>query len=122
MEEKIDTLSSAVGNLQQLLVDHGVFQSNRKENEAKQLTPAPKASSRKREATGGKLPVDISERQSQSEVESETTIYRNVVRRAADEEMEQMNSLDPEVTFNLKKRDSSSSEDRVDTSDELIGH
>ena len=49
---------------------------------------------------------------------SDTTIYHNVLQRIEnnDEEVQ----VDPEITFRKNKRDSSSLEDKVDTSDEMI--
>ena len=49
---------------------------------------------------------------------SQTTIYRNALEHLGEETEEH----DPEVTFNLSKqnRESTSSEEHIDTSDELI--
>ena len=57
---------------------------------------------------------------------SEVTIYHNAVQRKANENVDCDNrgddqEQDPEITFKIKdKRDRSSSEDKIDTSDELM--
>ena len=97
MEDKLDSLSSSLKLMQDMMTEKGFFKDNR---------------SNKKKSKGQKGKSNKNDLLSQTS-SSETTIYKNAVKR--------IDTGDPEISFNLKqKRDSSSSEDSIDTSDELI--
>ena len=114
VEQKIDTLSTTLSALQDFMM--------------KNVIPRGKAKDKKKNAermkvkpVGGKnVPCEL------SQTNSETTIYHNVLDKIPTEnqiqEFEEI-QVDQEITFvnhKSKNRDSSSSEDRIDMSDELI--
>ena len=113
MEEKLDTLSSMVMAMQDMIKKSGILDPKEpkpKENNGKRkgkLTPK-----KGREITDN--PVDISN--------SETTIYQNVLDKSRHEDV----MVDSEITFKLKESQiddrwgSSSSDDCVDTSAVLL--
>ena len=102
MEKKLDTVTSTLQIMQQMMQEKGFFTDPTKNS-----------------GTDNKG-KDIS---SNSAV-SETTIYGNAVKRitlSKDGNQEITDEDDPEITLNIKKnRDSSSSEERIDTSYELM--
>ena len=115
VEERLDTMSSTLMAMKDLLVQNGiVIPSDR-------CTPT--TSSGKKKAVG-------SGKNTSNQSGSETTIYQN----ALDKIETRSEIVDSEITFKVKenqalqpadcpvdnKRDSSSSEERIDTSDELM--
>ena len=118
MEDKLDTLSVAVGNIQQMMVDKGFLNSNHNKEEAKKKgckVNQTKDRSKGKDITNGKKNSTHNEYPNSGLI---TTVYHNAVRKVS--ENETVDVGDPEVTFNFKKQDSSSSEDKIDTSNELI--
>ena len=113
MEEKLDTLSSTVMAMQDMIKKSGILdpkEPKTKENNGKKkgkLTPK-----KGREISDN--PVD--------NLNSENTIYQNVLDKSRHEDV----MVDSEITFKLKESQidnrwgSSSSDDCVDTSDELL--
>ena len=102
MENKLDSLTSSVQVMQELMMKSGY---------GHQEAMQPSTSSKPRKT--GKNGCNQKDSSDQIEALSKTTIYKDAVRK-------QMEVDDPEITFNFNKRDSSSSEDRIDTSDELM--
>ena len=105
MEQKLDTLSSALQNMQDMILKKGIL------------------------AEGQQLHKDKARekgKQINSDAESETMIYYNAVPKADSQQLNdgvQVNevNVDREILFRIReKRDSSSSEERIDTSDELM--
>ena len=96
MEDKIDLLSTSLKAMQEMMAEKGFLGQ---EGTAKNYDPGENAKVNK---------------DSKSQVSSlQTTIYKNAVKR--------VQTGNPEITFLVKeKRDSTSSEDRIDTSDELM--
>ena len=105
MEKKLDTLSSSLQVMQELIVENGLLSSKQ----------------RKRSGQNSKGNVSFN-----SLGDSETTIYRDAIppvdltdQRNAVEQFEI--PVNAEITFSVKNnRQSSSSEDKIDTSDEMI--
>ena len=98
MEERLDKMSDTLLAVQQLIAQNGMMQNS------------------KRADQGGHTGKD-----ELNSSNSDTMIYQNVLSKEVPNIPED-NELDPEITFkvNCTKRDSSSSEDRIDTSDELM--
>ena len=125
MEDKLDSLTSVVGNLQHLLIQQGVLGDPQKTKKVARQEREPSTPTRKRSMPKGKSAIvnddqDIElDKQGVNDSESETTVYKDAVRCDRDN-TDMIEDMDTEITFNFKKRDSSSSEDRIDTSDEMI--
>ena len=94
MEQQWDTMASSLKAVQELLVVNGMLKDNKR-------------------STSGK-----------SDSESVTTVYKNAVEKVDDSRPQPLPvqfAVDSEITFNVKNnRDSTSSEERMDTSDELM--
>ena len=121
VEDQLDTMSSALLAVKEILVHQGLT------GEAKGTLTAPSV------VTSDGQEADKAMQSSKSVIEttSETTIYCNALDNLEVNE----EAVDSEITFNMgkhvkeanqeipssiNKRDSSSSEDRIDTSDELM--
>ena len=110
MEDKIESMSNAIIAMQDLFVQSGMLgQAKGKVTAAKGTTEGPK--------------LTQANHQTGLSSHSETTIYQNVLEKVGGE----AESIDEEISFKLpgdgnesKQRDSTSSEDRIDTSDELM--
>ena len=100
MKKKIDTLSDSLIALKEFMMTKLPSESTQRQE--KELVT--------KKSSGKQGKTDL------NESISETTIYHNVLEKVVEEQ------VDPEITFCTKpgKRDSSSSEDRVDTSDDMI--
>ena len=115
VEEKIDDLSSSILNLQQIMEKQGIF--NGKLNNKKQKCKV-------REGKQDRKSLD-DEGEILSQSDSETTVYKAAIVMENDKHVDQD---DPEISFKLSKgndnlqqrRESSSSDDQIDTSDELL--
>ena len=123
VEDKLDTLSQAVTSLQSMMVKKGFFDSPAKKvmhNTRKKKSANSKGGNTPKK--GEKLGLDGSN--------SETTIYQNAVEFMevdteynVEKEKEKgkfCDTDDPEITFKVRQRDSTSLEDQVNTSDELM--
>ena len=118
VKEKLDTLSNAVISLQSLMEKKGLFNTpakkTAKENNRKRDVPSKNRMPQKGEVAG----VNSSN--------SETTIYQNAVEfmevdQVIGQEKDGFYEInDPEVMFKSKTRASTSSEDHVNTSDEMM--
>ena len=109
MEKKLDTLSSNLQAMQDMMLQKGFF-----------MEKPDKTGDSKRSDTrsdrGGKTNEN-------SDNESDITIYQNAVRKVTQDNSDKQVqvTVDPEKSFKvIRKRDSLSSEDKIDTSDELI--
>ena len=106
MEQKLDTLSTTLQNMHQMMVAKGIFD----EEESHQDKPRGKKAKQLDEGI-----------QEETDRDSETTIYKNAVKKAKPRQEKIEFNVDHEVSFNYKnKNDSSSSDERIDTSDELM--
>ena len=106
MEQKIDMLSNALQNMQDIILKQGVIKEG--DNNGK-------TTKSNRRDSG----------MNNSDDDSDTTIYRNAVPQqqevTAEHDGQIQVNVDEEISFKMKeKRDSSLSEDRIDTSNELI--
>ena len=113
VEDKIDTLNSTVLNLQNLMKDRGFFD--------KPSTSSNSTRDKKRRSKSRDRGKDTSDHCSATGTSSNTAIYNNAV-QFQDElvRFEHEQQVDKEISFRVKNRDSSSSEDKIDTSDELM--
>ena len=78
-------------------------------------------SSKKKESSKGQKSNQRKTGESNSQInhtDLDTTIYKDALEKLSEEE--NMVTNDPEITFNFKNRESSSSEDQIDTSDDLL--
>ena len=128
MEDKIDSLSTAVLTMQSLLVKQGFLGRDVSEDEKGEVN-SPKMKSKRKDGSKKDKPkkTNVEKTRKGEKVAnlnnsvSESTIYRNAVEfipEAQQNDCEIQSTGDPEITF--KKRGRSSSEDQlVDTSDEL---
>ena len=103
IEEKLDSLSSTLKVMQEIMLEKGIFDKEKQtDNERKKMVKGT------------------------SDNDSVTTIYHNAVPKGKDvsklvSPLTVELNVDPEVSFRVKgNRDSSSSEDRIDTSNELM--
>ena len=104
MENKLDSLTSSVQVMQELMMRSGYAHQE----------PKPSTSSKPRDTGKNDSNQKESNLSDQTEALSETTIYKDAVHKQREED-------NPEISFNFKnKRDSSSSEERIDTSNELM--
>ena len=104
MENKLDSLTSSVQVMQELMMRSSYVHQEPKQSTSSKPRDTGKNDSNQKE-------INLSD---QTEALSETTIYKDAVHKQREED-------DPEISFNFKnKRDSSSSEERIDTSDELM--
>ena len=103
MEKRLDTISSSLQAMQTLMLQKGMLDVPKEKEKA--------GNSRKGTSFG-------------SDEDSETTVYQNAVQkinRLEGDEQPTVMEIDHEVSFNLKAhRESSSSDDRIDTSDKLM--
>ena len=101
MEAKIDQLSNAILVMQNMMTKMGYVQEDTKRTEV----------SNKSKGKKGKQP------ENDESDNSDTTIYKNVVEKELTYER-----VDPEISFKEKpqNRDSTSSEDKIDTSYDLM--
>ena len=100
MEDQIYRLSTSVLNLENMIKERGLLVSD--DNDKRHCH---------RSSEKGKSTQQFSDG-----LESEATIYKNAVEFVEnDDEMK-----DPEISFNYKNRDSTSSEEKVNTSDEFM--
>ena len=118
MEERMSKMSDTLVSIQQLMVQQGIV--NNPEKREKQ-----KVTKRKREESRGKS--NNTPDSDKDDDDSDTTIYKKAIEKARlmgapppPEQMLNLVEMDLEVTLNFKKHDSSSSEDKVNTSDELM--
>ena len=99
MEQKLDTLSTTLQAMQEMMAQNGML---------------------KNKNSAGTLKNTVN-----SDNESDTTIYQAAVNKAQNEQTVDSGfqiRVDPEITFNVhdEKRNSSSPDDWIDTSDELM--
>ena len=105
MEDKLDSLSSSLQEMRALMMDRGMLE-----------TPRPMKN--KRPTDRGKRSSTV---KNSTVSDSVTTIYENVVPLAPEAQQQGLEFEDPEITLNIKSnRVSSSSDEPVDTSDEMI--
>ena len=139
LEKKLDQVNDTLMVVQNCMIKKGIFEEMETDDHSPSKTRSPKYNDKNRAKSGaGKTVIDLSR--------SETTIYRDALIPIPDdstpedqnsiiepniqdnpdtEEME-TESIDPDITFNIKKpvkqtRESTSSEDKmIDTSDEML--
>ena len=118
VEDKLDDLSSTLKNMQEMMIQKGIFEEF--ENSQKRKRMSKDGANPKRKASGG---------ENLNNSYSETMIYQQAIEKQVEEEMEtgldQRVNVDQEISFKVKnseepRRGSSSSEDRIDESDELM--
>ena len=112
VEAKIDTLSTAVMGLQSMMEKRGMFNPPKTKSKKKKITSPRK---KKTKCSGESIEL--------TESTSDDTIYHNAINLGIQEHDDDSNLEDnPEITFNESKRnrESTSSEDHVNTSDELM--
>ena len=118
VEDKLDDLSNSMKVMQALLQNQGIIPGKDALPARKGKNVQPKDSKGKR--NNNNLTGDIEKEdsaQEEDEIDSDTTIYHN----ALDKTDVDIQQVDPEVSFRMKKqRESSSSKDQIDTSDELM--
>ena len=118
VEDKLDTLSNAVILLQSLMEKKGLFDTSAKKTA--------KGSNKKKDPASNNRTPQKGEVAGVNSSNSETTIYQNAVEfmdvnQETNQHKEGFYEInDPEITFKSKTRDSTSSEDHVNTSDELM--
>ena len=110
VEDKLDSLSTTLSVMQDMMLKKGFFEIETNEKQ------------KRRKKNSGRVSVSDFVMEASQPSASETTIYQNTV-----EPVDDTNELDvdPEISFKLKRlRESTSSEeqDQIDTSDELIEH
>ena len=114
MEQKLDTLSQSLEVMKELLLKKGVSTNDLNGSDSQK---------RKKHDGGDRGNVNV------ESSNSETTIYRNVLDKIASREPAEI-TVDPEIVFNNRRsigqkkpdklRVSSSSDEQIDTSDELM--
>ena len=106
MESKLDMVSTTLQQMQKFMAERG-FDFNEEETNRQKAKPARKQ---------GKSIVK------ESDKESEVTIYKDMVKKVSNDSNETYQQIDdPEISFKTKpNRESSSSEDRINTSDEMM--
>ena len=106
MESKLDMVSTTLQQMKKFMAERG-FDFNEEEMNRQKAKPAQKQ---------GKSIVK------ESDKESEVTIYKDAVKKVSNDSNEFYQQMDdPEISFKTKpNRESSSSEDRIDTSDEMM--
>ena len=129
LQEKLDDVSSMLKIMQEMMVKKGFFaeekgKSNTKENS--QLVGRKQNKGSRGEINDNVNNADNSTT-SQTHSNSETTIYREAVlpeqqlvvnKISSDKDMVQI--VDNEISFHVKRKDSTSSDEQIDTSDELL--
>ena len=114
LENKIDSLQTSMKAMEQLLLQQDMVE---KQNPRREITP----STSKGRVHKGK---DHEDNQQLVESESELTIYHNALQKVNNTKSKQMGNIevvDAEISFKRRKQhDSSSSEEQINTSDELI--
>ena len=107
MEDKIDSLSNSLKTLQSLIKEKGILDDKEKDG----LKSKERNKSKRGMVTNNTKGQDV-----ENDVHSETMVYQNAV------EFEQGTEvvIDEEISFKRKNRESSSLEDQVNTSDEII--
>ena len=112
MEEKIDTLSSAVWAMQDIIMNKGGMAEN-EENGAQPVKRWKSVTMAKSKAREGNAAIS----------ESNTTIYQNALNKLsnANADKSEVEVVDSEITFRRQPlHDSTSLDDQVDTSDDII--
>ena len=111
LQSKLDDVSSTLKIMQQMMVKKGFFDEEEQPDQDGKLTEKTK-----RKPRGGKC--DDATDSTQISSHSDTTIYREAVRPESD--TNRVEVIDREISFNIKRKESTSSEDQIDTSDELL--
>ena len=111
VEDKVDELSSTVKAMQEMMREKGLLEEFEKSQNKRK-----KKVTKKKQNHHHKSSKDQSACESEEE-NSDTTIYQEAVKAVAIEYQE----TDPEISFKINsKRESTSSEDQIDTSDEIL--
>ena len=110
MENKLNTLSDALFAMKEMFMRSGMAAEGKTSGNEQPNLMSSEVDNDQQMSRGNEGPSIVSH--------SETTVYRNALNKVAENEV-QMVQVDPEIIFK-QKRDSSSSEERNDTSDEML--
>ena len=128
VEQRLDTMSSTLLAMKQIMEKSGLLE-NTSAGQGSSQTAAPAEGKRKhdKEKQKGKSNEKVSEQVTLGEATSETTIYKNVLQKEVPARHSYIDSGDDEVTFKTPTKaqfqtmqNNSSSDEQVDTSDELL--
>ena len=128
VEQRLDTMSSTLLAVKQIMEKSGLLE-NTSAGQGSSQTAAPAEGKRKhdKEKQKGKSNEKVSEQVTLGEATSKTTIYKNVLQKEVPARHSYIDSGDDEVTFKTPTKaqfqtmqNNSSSDEQVDTSDELL--
>ena len=128
MEQKLDNLTNALSVMQQMMIQKGFLEDN---DEKETDLPSKKVKSKVVKINTDGQEEKGKNHSNDSDSNSDTTVYKNAVANAT-KQTDKVNrvavDVDSEITFNIAKQtvhgepkhDSTSSEDRIDMSDEML--
>ena len=130
LQAKFDDVSSTLKVMQEMMFKKGFF-AEEKSNDDKEGPQKPDRNKQNNVSKGERIQnTTENNSMSQTQFNSEMTIYREAVlpeqpnvfddipTDCTDKELVQV--IDKEISFHIKKKDSTSSDDQIDTSDELL--
>ena len=117
MEDKIDKLSNSVLKMQEMLMKKGVLDTNDGKKSNSKGSENKKRNKKKDNTGEDNSQMDVVDR---NENESDMTIYHNILEKATKTGNDDI-IVDKEISFKRSKlHDSTSSDEQIDTSDDLI--
>ena len=125
LQAKLDDVSSTLKVMQEMMIKKGFFHDEEQDKRSRK-TDRQKKKKQDKHASGKSI-SNTSNAQCFSQ--SETTIYKealvpegnnSVLQPPEDQESDKIEVVDKEISFHIKRKDSTSSDDQIDTSDKLL--
>ena len=126
LQAKLDDVSSTLKVMQEMMIKKGFFHDEDQDERSRKTDRGQKKKKQDKHESGKSI---SNESNAQCFSHLETTIYKEVLvlegnnsilQPPEDRESDRIEVVDKEISFHIKRKDSTSSDDQIDTSDELL--